>query len=514
MTANTALAVKVLLPPVVRARGGAVFDPSSDVWSYKDGTQDLRLNFESALPNCSIEFLLGLKMTLVWYAENKSLSYVTNLFMRLAHFLRFTATFQPQPLSRISAQEVINYRATLDASNEWYLRVIGILLSKWHELGYDGVDAHTIKAVRQMRLKSNARGVAVLTMDAQNGPYTDVELESIQAALDRAYASNAVAIEDYLLVYLFILLGARPVQFASLKLGDFRTAHTKDGATEYCLRVPRAKQRHGKPRLEFKERLITRQIGELLKDYADELHRQFTGLLADPTQAPLFPGPRSAKSEAGFEYHCTSAVITRRLEKCLNGLNAYSERTGSPLHITATRFRRTLGTRAAAEGHGELIIAELLDHSDTTNVGVYVAATPAIVERIDRAVALQMAPLAQAFAGVLVRSESDAVRGDDPASRIIDPRIDKSLKPMGNCGKHGFCGQLAPIACYTCTNFQPWLDGPHEAVLNHLIAERERLLTTTDKRIASVNDRTILAVAEVVRRCQEQRGDQVGDGNG
>jgi hypothetical protein len=39
-------------------------------------------------------------------------------------------------------------------------------------------------------------------------------------------------------------------------------------------------------------------------------------------------------------------------------------------------------------------------------------------------------------------------------------------------------------------------------VLDYLLAERERLLVGTDARIASINDRTILAVAEVVRRCE------------
>jgi len=77
------------------------------------------------------------------------------------------------------------------------------------------------------------------------------------------------------------------------------------------------------------------------------------------------------------------------------------------------------------------------------------------------------------------------------------------MTPMGNCGKFGFCGSLAPIACYTCSNFQPWLDGPHDAVLMHLISERERLLVGSDIRIASINDRTILAVAEVVKQCED-----------
>jgi hypothetical protein len=159
------------------------------------------------------------------------------------------------------------------------------------------------------------------------------------------------------------------------------------------------------------------------------------------------------------------------------------------------------------EGHGELVIAELLDHTDIQNVGVYVQATPEIVERIDRAMAMHLAPLAQAFAGVIIADESEATRKGDPTSRICDPRIDSSMKPMGNCGKYAFCGSLAPISCYTCRSFQPWLDGPHEAVLNHLILERERLLVGSDIRIASINDRTILAVAEVVHRCEAIRAE-------
>jgi hypothetical protein len=179
-----------------------------------------------------------------------------------------------------------------------------------------------------------------------------------------------------------------------------------------------------------------------------------------------------------------------------------SERTGERVNITPLRFRRTLATRAAEEGHGPLVIARLLDHADTQNVGVYSASSPAIIERIDRAVAMQMAPIAQAFAGVLIQDESQASRGSDPSSRIIDLRIDRGGKTMGSCGQHGFCGFNAPIACYTCRNFEPWLDGPHDAVLGHLIAKREGLLKTSDKRIAALNDRTILAVAQVIRLCE------------
>lgn len=161
----------------------------------------------------------------------------------------------------------------------------------------------------------------------------------------------------------------------------------------------------------------------------------------------------------------------------------------------------TLGSNIAREGKGELIIAEALDHSDTQNVGVYVKNLPDVVERIDKAVALQLAPLAQAFQGTLVDSEADAERGGDKNSRIGNADVN-----IGNCGSYGFCGAMAPIACYTCKYFQPWVDGPHEIILDGLIEKRDEVLRNTkDIKIASSNDRLILAVAQVIRRCNAKK---------
>jgi len=116
-----------------------------------------------------------------------------------------------------------------------------------------------------------------------------------------------------------------------------------------------------------------------------------------------------------------------------------------------------------------------------------------------------MAPIAQAFAGKLVKDKSTAIRFDDPTSDIIDPKVDPSCKAMGKCGTYSFCSLYAPLACYTCNSFQAWVDGPHEKLLEYLINERERLLKITDYRIASINDKTILAVAQVILECRKYK---------
>jgi integrase len=493
------------LPEHARTQSGVQFDPRTERWSYRDNLDTVSLNF-THFQLVTDSFMVASKLTLLWYAENMSQGTLVHLFHRLEHFLRAWAVDHDEPLKEITSRDILNYRATLKKHNSWYLGTLSGLLKKWHQLGYPGVTDDALALLKQLRIAGIAKGVAVLTMDPEHGPFTDIEVQSIQAGLDKNWSGGKISLEYYLLAYLYMLLGQRSVQYAALKVCDVGVSRSQDDLPIYTLRIPRAKQEGQLTRTEFKVRVLIPQIGGLLVEYANQVRAEYVDRLPDPSEAPLFPAKQSRLNEpAGFKFHRTTHTLSDSLQRTLNNLNVTSERTGKQINITATRFRRTVGTRAATEGHGELIIAELLDHTDTQNVWVYVEATPGIVERIDRAVAMQLAPLAQAFAGVLIADESQAVRADDPTSRICDPHFDATMKPMGNCGKHGFCGSLAPIACYTCSNFQPWLDGPHEAVLSHLISERERFLATSDLRIASINDRTILAVAEVVRRCEEIR---------
>lgn len=486
---------------LTRTRGGASFDPNAAFWKIREGNGSASLDFNKITDIIVPEFEVNFKKALIWYAENKSLRHLHNMFKLSAHLFKYLFEKNNTPLKEISEIDLLNYRSARSESEDWYLGSLAGFLKKWHALGYTGVTPGAISLLGQLRLKGNKKGVAVLTMDAHDGPFTDIELESIQVALNKAYAIGEISKENYLLAWMFILLGQRPTQYALLKVIDVHAPALKDGSRIYSVMIPRGKQRQA-PRLEFKERLLTPQIGEMLYAYAKEVEEFFEGKLADPKQAPLFPSYSTSQQPAGMEYHVTAPQLGFKLIRILTKLKVFSERSGQLIHITPTRFRRTLGTRAAREGHGELIIAELLDHNDTQNVGVYVQSTPEIVERIDKAVAMALAPMAQAFAGVIIADEFAASRRADPASRIFDPRIEATCQPMGNCGSHGFCGFSAPIACYTCHSFQAWVDGPHEAVLEHLLADRERKLAIADIHIAKINDRTILAVADVIRQCE------------
>jgi hypothetical protein len=104
--------------------------------------------------------------------------------------------------------------------------------------------------------------------------------------------------------------------------------------------------------------------------------------------------------------------------------------------------------------------------------------------------------------GRIVRSEADAVNGNDPSKRIpwyrrYRDRLPEKAGNLGTCGS-GPYGLFAPISRYTCSRFQPWRDGPDREVLDWLCAERERKQTgKLDPQMVKMHDATILAVADV-----------------
>ena len=169
------------------------------------------------------------------------------------------------------------------------------------------------------------------------------------------------------------------------------------------------------------------------------------------------------------------------------------------MHLNARRFRYTLGTVLAEEGHPASTIAEALDHEGLGTVMSYVGLTGKLHGRLNKAMAMQLAPIAQAFEGKLAAQGAHAGK----LKTIRDIRVEGTYEPIGNCGKSSVCHYAAPVACYTCKNFRPFVDAPHEPLLDYLLAERERLLINSGVTLASTEDRTIIAIAEVMLKCDE-----------
>ena len=441
-----------------------------------------------------------MKRAFEWQVENHAADNVMHTHKYLLALLDHESAHLGRPVDNITSHSILRYRASLTPETEYPLSAIRSFLRRWHDMQLPGLSPTAVKVLDEITFLSLNRGAAILTMDPIYGPFTSIEAASIHTALEEAYQSGRIPLEDYLIAAIFPLLGQRPVQYASLKVCDLhKTEATQNQPGEYFLSVPRVKQRRAPARDQFKTRRLHRQFGQRLSLQAASVRRRFAEQMDDPSQAPLFPSKRKVKhAPPGWEYHQTGRNMSIACKRIFKNIPVSSERTATQLNICPIRFRRTVGTRAAEAGYGELVIAELLDHMDTKSVWAYVEATSTIRDRIDKAVAVQLAPLVNAFRGALRLNEADDKSHGDTVATIVDPRFDPELRPMGGCAHHGPCELLAPLECYTCPYYRPWATAPHESVLDYLLKERARLHDTRAPRVATSLDRTILAVAEVV----------------
>lgn len=490
------------LPKSARTRSGIEFTPSAPVWAFRDGKDGVCINFD-LVPTLAEPLTPGLKLTLMWHLENRAPGTANSFFMAFVAMLKSLAKGWSDPVIQITPEDILAFKMMSERSEHELAHLRGFLV-RWVSLGAPGIRKDVAALLHQLKLKQHPLGVAVATLDPKEGPLTDLEYEAIQCAVTDAYAAGQIVEDVFLLAFLFMALGARPAQLAAMKLCDLIIPKSPQDGADYLLMVPRVKQRGRLVRDELKPRILVRQLGETLRRYVETVHAQFVGRLPDPWQAPMFPQELQLENAnaPGFEYHRTRMTISGKVVAAFERLRVPSERLSGPIPVTPIRLRRTFATRAAEEGLPLLVIAEMMDHANTRNVEVYAGLTSRIRARLNRAVAMHMAPLAQAFSGRIIQSEADASR-PDLSSRIVDLRVDQSGAGMGSCGSRAHCGFAKPIACYTCNSFEPWLDGPHEAMLDYLLERRNHLMKTTDPRIASVNDRSILGCAQVILRCRE-----------
>ena len=348
---------------------------------------------------------------------------------------------------------------------------------------------------------------------------TDNELLAFNEGAVRIFEKGLIPLSQLAISLLESNTGRRPIQITHVKLCDLEP-HGKNNKGEpvRVIRIPRAKQRGEGFRESFKVFAMSEELWMILSAQKAHCISSVEECLAYKLDEktlmslPLFPDLKAfhAIRSSGTSLwellqtdhlHLPSSTVTKILNNVVQRAECRSERTGEILNIFATRFRYTVGTRAARVGLGPMIIAELLDHTDTQQADVYCKNVPEHAAILDEKLSALLAPYARAFQGVVVKRKEDARRGNDLCSRIH-----LHGEGAGVCGADGSCGAKVPIPCYTCMHFQALLDGPHERVLVELKAERKRILDLTgDELIAGANDRTIFAVEEVVDRCRKIR---------
>ncbi len=501
------------LPERAETRDGHLFHPREDDWRIVTATGSSIFRF-ATLPVTEILKLCFKRFVMARLRSENAVSAHT-YYQNARNLLLHIGTYDDEA-EVITSAHLINYQSALEPKHLHRSTDANDVVRAWARLGLPGVDRNAFATAMELPRHNRVRGMAVRLRCPVQGAYSSLEFDGLNRALHAAFSRCEVSLDNYALCLLSSALSPRPVQLASIWVGDLKVSRSASGK-QYVLAVPRAKQHGGGYRTEFTDRPLVEEIGMVIEAQALLVReRARASGMHDPDKAPLFPGQRSCALHYEGDLipaRSSAASISVRIKAVMQALGVKSERTGQPININATRARRTAGTRAAQEGRSLAEIAAVLDHSSLTAAKFYIEMRSDLLKQLDRKIAMFLAPLAQRFAGML------APRGDDVGHGIERHVLGSyegggSAPDIGGCGKQSFCGLAKPTACYTCRVFHPWLDGPHEAMLDYLLSRRRRMAAEGSLTVAATLDETILACAEVVLLCATAASTLGGDRNG
>ena len=499
---------RIISPQWHESKSGYSFDFNSDEWQL-DGSITIRFKRLKALDK---KTELGFKKALCRYAEELSANHAYNVFGRLNSYLNQTGE------TIVSVIGLTNFRASLDAENEHKLGGLKGFLLAWNEWGFDGVKSDVTEFLEELKLKGNIKGKAVKSACPYSGALTHNEMGALIEWAANAFIDKKLSLTQYAYFLFIVLTGRRPIQICALRGKDL-IVREDQGGNDYVVNCPRAKQQGVGFRGEFTQLPINEDLYLVLRNQWEfsvkNVEKSIGGKLplALKKEVPVFLEAGRAhilNNVQGFDnklratpdfLHLSQGSAASLLAEVARKNTARSERTGDFINFTARRFRYTKGTNLTRLGISGVALAAALDHTDTQNIGVYTENTEETAEQINEIMAPMLAPLAQAFAGKLIASERDAIRASDPHSRIRNNKANS----VGNCGTHSFCAS-GYRACYTCSSFQAWTDGPHEEVLEKVLEERQRQEELgVSKHVIQASDRLLLAVQQVIQLCAEAK---------
>jgi len=494
---------------------GYEFNFMSERWQLSGDISVLFKNIETD----DHDFELGFRAALSRYAEEYSPFHVENMFKATRAYLK-KAKAQSLTVNGLSV-----YKSQLAKEHEYKLGAVKGFWLSWFDWGFPGIDKEVADFLDEMVLAGNEKGKAVKKRCPYTGPLTELEQSSLLEWAANAFSEGVIDLTVYTNFIVLLFTGRRGIQIRSLRFCDLSISETRDG-NNYDLRVPRAKQRGVGFREVFNPISITEELYLLLKCLVEESCSRIERLFSEKLSAdfikelPVFIEWGRVKEFVSLDdlerkfkktpdyLHIKKSSSDELLRVFCRKSQAKSERTGDFICLNSRRFRYTKGTNLSRRGISGVALAHALDQSDTQNIGVYTENTSKNAEIINEVMADMLAPLAQAFAGKLIDSERDALRADDPHSRVKNERFHS----VGNCSTHSFCAS-GYRACYTCIKFQPWRDAPHDEVLQDLLTERERQKGAgVSENVIKATDRLLLAVKRVVQLCEQVKDEATQGG--
>jgi len=465
------------IPDRFRTKAGVEVVTNDGVWDLSDGLSHCKVDFSkiAILP----PLLYHLKEAIASYAMSHATDTIKNVNAGLRNL-----NWHEVSTNEITIPMIAGYFRALDQTSKWKMGALKAFLKFWHKSEISGLEDGLIDFLDELVVPGNEKGNAVATMHPVKGPLIDLEVQAILVRATQLLQKREISLRQFALLRTLLISGGRAKSICLLTYGHMRQSET----SQQTLAIPNHK-RPKKVQLEIPlphDLFVIFQIlrkNDILKLGSEHIET-----------APLFP----ASNAALLVRHHSIESLRLAIKQIGKTLNLKTPRSNDPINLNSRRFRYTLGTRAGEEGASMKTIAWVLDHADVQNVQVYFGNAHSISDRLDRALAESIAPILNLFKGTIIADPADAMNADRKECGITN----EESEHIGQCGTCSDCHQRAPIACYTCPMFQPFIDAPHEQLRDSLIADRDDLIAAGDKRMAAILDSTILAISQVILMCR------------
>lgn len=342
----------------------------------------------------------------------------------------------------------------------------------------------------------------VLSDNPEKSWLTDHEYDALLRWVWDNYDQGITATQVTLMRLLSLQYARRPIQLASLKIGDFRDGPAEGSSTGgRRIHFPGAKDRGAQKNFrdsKVEVHLVADHLWDIFQLQKNEVKALFQKKLAialteqELEQLPVFT--HVAQVESAIEaftnhynvdwrtqldnrlFHIgnhtasnvlawTSNVLGDSSDKSQKQRLPLSHRTGKPIKVSSNRMRHTRARQLARLGTPKHVLSFWLGHTTEETIDSYYNDPAEEARHLDEAMKGVLMPLAMAFTGKLLDEASQASRANDSES-TLEFAAEGKLKDVGKCGNHSFCATTSvPIPCYRCKLFEPLVYAPHEEVL-------------------------------------------------
>jgi hypothetical protein len=156
---------------------GYEFDTEADMWvlnKEKTINTSFIMSFAPSIQN-------DIRSTLCYFAEHKSAAHTSNVHREIKAYL----TTGEKTITELG---LLTFKSGFVKNNEYRVGVLRVFLKMMNVLEFGALNEECLELLNGWRLSGNTKGTAVLSLDPEDGPFSDIEYEAILGGLDNAYA--------------------------------------------------------------------------------------------------------------------------------------------------------------------------------------------------------------------------------------------------------------------------------------------------------------------------------------